>query len=388
MAKPPFLCKCVLQGESGSGKSTICNFLINHIKNKDANFGRNLRSRFEVSSEPESKTRTVKQQSCGRFCFEDHPGMSDTFGMDQCNWNMFFNSLQKEQFNVILFVMEYKNPRMNVQIVRRMVAIASKIGRKVLNHFAIVMTKFHTNDRKEQLHLMFSMLRDVYKQCGITQPSDDQLYPRVFCLDCDPNESSRKMNTPFPDDDIGNMFENGFRESERILEFIQSSPFYVTGCLQQQEQLLPFGSLKRGRTQKIGPLFHKQQQRQDAFVFIRQEQTQQNSKVRQFIEHNEIKTQVNTFAVVQALKSAWTLMFGLGDVNILNELNLYFNVNVVAKYVYICRKESCKKLLSTDMLQKLKYAAYCDCDNNLDKKYFKRKQVMLGIVSSKIAVIL
>jgi len=179
--------KYILQGVAGSGKSTLGNKLMEYVKQKDG--ARMLRSTFGVSAEAESKTMSVQTQQTTSYIFEDHPGMNDTFGSDNNHEEALIESMKTEDFSVILFIVPSENARFSEPIIKRIMRLVNLLGPNILNHCAIITTKFHQKNKHNQIELMCKTLSKVYEVLGLLVPSQHKLSQRVFCMDCEPEKT-------------------------------------------------------------------------------------------------------------------------------------------------------------------------------------------------------
>lgn len=177
-----------MQGQSGCGKSELANCLLDVLRNGTT------RNRFEASNNINSVTRVLKQQKFKDYILEDHPGIQDTYFGNKQHLSNLIDSLKKEPFSVILFVIN-DNPRIDTKVVEQMSYIFSELNnnKEVLKHFAIVTSKFSLTDQENQKKLMCATLKRMYEQNAKNDlPSEQELLSKVFCLDCKFADTLRK----------------------------------------------------------------------------------------------------------------------------------------------------------------------------------------------------
>jgi len=378
----------ILQGATGCGKTTLTNLLVKFARSAENANTRILRDMLETSAEPESKTTKIQSQQTKSYIFEDHPGISDTFSLDEINFDKLVVSVKAEPLCAILFIISPTSARFDMHVIKRIKLLQDAVGRDILHRCVIVTTKFCRPDATSQQHLMEATLREAYKKCCMSLPTDESIYQRVFYLDCDPQETNMTMGGAISEEALKDMYENQSIQCERILRLKSTlPPLQQTTIL--SSILVPTHPKRAHENISMPPIPKRQQTLALAFSKQQQErpnilQQQEENEFTQFCSMFSIRGQSNGFIGCKPLQNAWK-EFRKCNRKLPAKLDIHYlqehfpNVKIQHTDARtICKK--CVKFRDTIYCRKLGVVEFCIC---LEPEAC-RKALWIGISSSKI----
>ena len=127
----------LLIGETGTGKSSLGNFLL----------GEDF---FKVSDEPFSGTKKItgKQNEIDNIFVIDTPGYQDSDGDDRKNFKDILEYFcKKKNLELLLMTLNYKSPRIPFTIINLIKFLCHAFPKKLCNHIGFVFT--HYDDEYE-----------------------------------------------------------------------------------------------------------------------------------------------------------------------------------------------------------------------------------------------
>ena len=130
----------LLIGETGTGKSSLGNFLL----------GEDF---FKVSNNPLSGTKEikVKENKKDNIFVIDTPGYQDSYGNDEKNFeNILEYFCKKKKLELILMTLNYKAPRLPFTIINLIKFLCNAFPKKLSEHIGFVFTHYHDEYEKKQ----------------------------------------------------------------------------------------------------------------------------------------------------------------------------------------------------------------------------------------------
>ena len=179
----------LLIGETGTGKSSLGNFLL----------GEDI---FKVSDDPLSGTKKItgKQNEIDNIFVIDTPGYQDSDGDDRKNFKDILEYFcKKKKLELLLMTLNYKSPRIPFTIINLIKFLCHAFPKKLCNHIGFVFTHYDdeyekktckTKDSKENKKKKYiSKIMEI-----ISEETKEELFlgPPVFFVDSYIRDSNSK----------------------------------------------------------------------------------------------------------------------------------------------------------------------------------------------------
>ena len=179
----------LLIGETGTGKSSLGNFLL----------GEDI---FKVSDDPLSGTKKItgKQNKIDNIFVIDTPGYQDSDGDDRKNFKDILEYFCKnKKLELLLMTLNYKSPRLPFTIINLIKFLCHAFPKKLCNHIGFVFTHYHDEYEKETCKTKDSKENKKKKYISkimeiISEETKEKLFlgPPVFFVDSYIRDSNSK----------------------------------------------------------------------------------------------------------------------------------------------------------------------------------------------------